>query len=193
MAPSPCQAARVAMNTFFTDDREVDLESPSEDFVAALTTFHCLEDMMLGERQEMLDAASKVFDTAATADTWAMRGLMGHPHGKAYVASLKAEVAKTNFTVECEAKLVAIKTRIIKELDLCCPNLAECPPNAAESLIGTLNEMRDILKKTRAFDCHVHLLPNAEGMNTCAVATRVYETMPPFSNLSARLLLPVLT
>ena len=72
---------------------------------------------------------------------------------------------------------MAIKTRIIKALDLCCPNLAECPPNAAESLIGTLNEMRDILKKTRAFDCHVQLLPNAEGMNTGAVATRVYETM----------------
>ena len=177
MAPFPDQVAAKAMNEFFTLEREVALAESNEEFVAALTSASCLEGCDAEERVDMLEAAVAEFDKCLKEGTWAMQALAGHPHGKAYVANVKADLAKSILTRDVATELKDLKTLIVDSLSMCFPFLIDCPCDAADAVIRGVNDIGSALKKVRAFDCHVHLLPNIEELQLGLVVTKVYESL----------------
>ena len=179
MPPVPDQAAAKAMADFFTLDREVNLTESNEEFVDALTTGSCLivEDCSIDDRVEMLGSAALQFNKGVKENTWAIQALTGHPHGRTYVANVKADLDKSKLTRDCAVELQGIKVDLRSNMAKCMGSLLEGDPAVADAIVTILQRATTVLKKTKSFDCHVHLLPSAEELETGAVATLIYDSL----------------
>eukprot|EP00959_Pyramimonas_sp_CCMP1952_P314211 6577497-Pyramimonas_sp.AAC.1 len=129
------------MQEFFTVDRQFDLAEDTSNFVAAVTARGSLQDLAACERVEMLEDACSILDQAMKAQSWSMQALDGHPHGKSFVASMKADLTKSIVTSTKASDVENIAGEIADILSKCLPCLFTCPGDLSKNIVECVGKL----------------------------------------------------